>query len=506
MISMIDRAAPGEAGSSTSIGKSQPMVTVERKEPTSTTGEVSGNASTDEEEEERAIKPWVVTHPLPPERKLTRGPRILRHVAFSVYRRIFTVVWLANMSAFLYLMLNPESIQKRLFNIATGASANLFVATAIRQDYIINLLFEGCVRIPLSTPLRIRRICCKLYEFGGLHSGASTSAVFWLVYLTVYLTTLAADGQYKDARVLAMAYIIVSLFLSIVIFAMPFVRKHVHNAFERTHRFAGWTTTIFFWALIIVLASDLGERSGKGLTKTLTTLPSFYLILANTLHTILPWTPKYRLRKLVTIPEPLSSRCVRLHIIANIDEFFTIRISDSPLSEWHSFACFRDRSPVQGSTNSVIVAKAGDWTSKTILNPQNAYWTRGQPTRGVLYTSLMFRKVVVVTTGSGIGPCLNLIALHNKRKPECRILWSTPFPVETYGKEIVETVYDCDREAVVWDTKKQGRPDLLGMAWQLYQECGAEAVYVISNPRVTKEIVYGLESRGIPAFGPVFDS
>lgn len=326
------------------------------------------------------------------------------------------------------------------------------------------------------------------------------------MYLAVYLTILAADGQFKDVRVIAIAYVIVMLFGGIVIFALPFIRRRVHNAFERTHRFAGWITTIFFWALILVLSSDLANRSGRSMTGVLRTLPSFYLILANSIHTVLPWTPKYRLRKLPTISEALSSRCVRLHFKADIDEFYTIRISDSPLSEWHSFACFQDRNPKNGSTNSVIVAKAGDWTSKTILQPRDSYWTRGQPTRGVLYTSLMFRKVVVVTTGSGIGPCLNLLGLNGKRRPECRVLWSTPFPLETYGQEILDTVKDCDKNAVIWDTKKQGRPDMLGMTWRLYKESGAEAVYVISNPANTKMIVYGMESRGVPAFGPVFDS
>jgi phosphoribosylamine-glycine ligase len=38
------------------------------------------------------------------------------------------------------------------------------------------------------------------------------------------------------------------------------------------------------------------------------------------------------------------------------------------------------------------------------------------------------------------------------------------------------------------------------------QEFDAEAVCVISNPVLTARIVYELESRGIPAFGPIFDS
>jgi hypothetical protein len=33
-----------------------------------------------------------------------------------------------------------------------------------------------------------------------------------------------------------------------------------------------------------------------------------------------------------------------------------------------------------------------------------------------------------------------------------------------------------------------------------------EAVVVISNQKVTKKVVYGLETRGVPAYGAIFDS
>ena len=77
---------------------------------------------------------------------------------------------------------------------------------------------------------------------------------------------------------------------------------------------------------------------------------------------------------------------------------------------------------------------------------------------------------------------------------------------------------------MVWDTRVQGRPDLTRLAWDIYRgsdrRCDAaehrtgagtgvsafEAVFVVSNQRVTEEAVYGLERRGVPAYGPVFDS
>lgn len=120
--------------------------------------------------------------------------------------------------------------------------------------------------------------------------------------------------------------------------------------------------------------------------------------------------------------------------------------------------------------------------------------------------SLMFRNVVLVTTGSGIGPCLNLLSMEASTRPAVRVLWSTPKPLATFGEEIVENVREADPNAVIWDTKVLGRPDMVALTWQLLMESKAEAVFVVSNPKVTKMVVYALESRGVACYGPIFDS
>lgn len=52
----------------------------------------------------------------------------------------------------------------------------------------------------------------------------------------------------------------------------------------------------------------------------------------------------------------------------------------------------------------------------------------------------------------------------------------------------------------------KGYPDIVMETYKLYMGCGAEAGYVISNPKVTRKVVFGMESRGIAAYGPIFDS
>ena len=47
---------------------------------------------------------------------------------------------------------------------------------------------------------------------------------------------------------------------------------------------------------------------------------------------------------------------------------------------------------------------------------------------------------------------------------------------------------------------------MLRLAYRTYINSAAEAVICISNKTLTWNVVHGLERRGIPAFGPVWDS
>ncbi|KAE9375962.1 hypothetical protein N431DRAFT_437387 [Stipitochalara longipes BDJ] len=472
--------------------------------------------------EEKSL-PLLITYPLPAEKLDQKNFRLLRHAIFTVYRRLFTLVIMANIiglifidyrhrdnNSYIKVSLNATPAKMRFADsdlkvISSAASGNLFVAVAMRQDYIINLLCEVFAATPKGTPLRIRRILTKVFEFGGVHSSAAICSTAWFVRLAIHLTVSFENGTLRDIPTLALAYVLLLLFTAIVIFAHPTLRKKTHNTFERIHRFAGWMCSAVFWTLIVLTATALSEAPGAehGAVYILIRLPSFWLLTLNTIHGFVPWL---RLRKLEATPEFLSSHALRLHLKANIADFYTIRISDSPLSEWHSFACFVDAVPRNGSTNSVVISRAGDWTSKTIADPKSFYWTRGLPTRGVLYMSLIFRSVVLVTTGSGIGPCLNLLAMNPSTRPSVRVFWSTPNPLATFGQEIIDNVYAADPNAVIWDTKQFGRPNMPAVTWQLLKESGAEAVFVISNPKVTGNVVYAMESRGVAAYGPIFDS
>lgn len=130
-------------------------------------------------------------------------------------------------------------------------------------------------------------------------------------------------------------------------------------------------------------------------------------------------------------------------------------------------------------------------------------WVKGIPTAGVGNVDQLFKRVVWIATGSGIGPTLpHLLA----QEVPARLVWSTRNARKTYGDDLVEEILAVEPDALIWNTDERGRPDLVKLAYQAVVAFDAEAVIVISNQKLTRRVVYGMESRGIPAYGAIWDS
>jgi len=455
---------------------------------------------------------------LPPKNGF-HGWRWLRHTGLSAYRKLFGIILVANVAVFSAMLWNSrhDNYQLPLSPLATAVSANLLASVLLRQDYVVNFAFWLATRLPTSTPLSIRRHLARVYHYGGIHSGCAVAASLWWVIFTIS-ATLSPPSRYQ-AAILVLTYLILALLLGILTMAYPVLRAKLHDQFEWTHRFAGWTALALVWAHLLLttaasssspsLSQGFGSESesdfdSMGMGMALVKSPTLYLLTFTTLSIALPWL---RLRRVPVIAEPLSAHAVRLHFNFMTPRPYSslgIRITDRPLVEWHAFAAIPSFDATgNGKGFSILVSRAGDWTSRIIANPPTKIWTRGVPASGVLAIACLFKKVVLVATGSGIGPCLPVIL---ERKVQARILWSTRNAEKTYGKKILEEVRAADENALIWDTDERGRPDLVRLSWDLYRESGAECVCIVSNKRTTERVVYQLEARGIPAFGPIWDS
>ena len=102
----------------------------------------------------------------------------------------------------------------------------------------------------------------------------------------------------------------------------------------------------------------------------------------------------------------------------------------------------------------MTVSRAGDWTAELIDNPPGHVWVRGIPTVGVINVKKLFSKVVIVATGSGIGPALgHLLAAETPSQ----LVWATRDPTETYGAALVDEILTAQPDAIIWDTDELGQ-------------------------------------------------
>lgn len=189
----------------------------------------------------------------------------------------------------------------------------------------------------------------------------------------------------------------------------------------------------------------------------------FWLVVVMTGSIILPWI---RLRKVDVRCEVLSNHAVRMHFdhgqfhlsfsratahdcaLVTPKSGHFVRLSNSPLVEWHGFACI----PVPNEKGfSLVVSKAGDWTTEKIAEPPKKIWVRGVPCYGVLRITPLFRRVVFVATGSGIGPCAPCIL---EQRVPIRLLWTSPDVRKTFGDKLVDDILKASPGAVIYGEHK----------------------------------------------------
>jgi hypothetical protein len=369
-------------------------------------------------------------------------------------------------------------------------------------------------------PLCIRRQCARVFHIGGIHSGCALAAITWYAISVILSSIELAKPAYSRSVTLAptiLSYIVLAIFLAIGATSHPEFRVKYHNAWEMTHRFGGWTCLALLWTQTFLVTKD--ANPAIPIAKAYLHSPSIWLLAVATAAIIFPWL---FLRKVAVRSEVLSRHAVRLWFDYTTPVVGTaVRLAERPLVDWyvhllvlhhlpsslltlssrHGFAIITNTPGTPGF--SLIVSRAGDFTGRTIERAPTHIYVRGIPTCGVLRIATLFKSVVLVATGSGIGPCLAVIIAQ---KVPCRILWTAPNPEETFGKEIVDSVKATDPHAVIWNTRTMGKPDMSLLAYGLYRESGAEAVCVISNKRFTQKVVYDMEARGVPAYGAIFDS
>lgn len=437
-----------------------------------------------------------------PTQHYNRISRYVRYRILSVYVRLSLFIIVTNVVIMISLCTVRGLGSVNAQTVVVPTAVNLAVAVLIRQEIIINALFDVVGRCPPRMATRFKKLAAKIYHLGGVHSGAGIAAALWFGVATYPMLTAPAMKASSVMYKLNFAVTLTLDFLLLIIVTMshPHVRQTAHDIWEASHRYAGWSAIVLFWIhmLIHVDANRKLNNPSQRLARALACYPVFWCLIVVSISIVLPWL---NLRRVDVVAEKLSGHAIRLHFkYTDIPLCATIRLSTSPLTEWHSFAGIPEQ---EDAGFSILVSRAGDWTSKIIEDSPQQLWTRGLPTQSVLRVARIFTRVVVLATGSGIGPVLSLLYASEL---DTRVIWSASDPINTYKMKIINQVLSADRHAIIIDTRQAGRPDLVREAYQLYKSSQAEAVFVVSNAKVTRMVVYALESRGVPVFAPIFDS
>ena len=413
------------------------------------------------------------------------------------YKRLFILITLINGIVFFkgltsWNWFNSESIA--IYKISRVILFNFTLAILIRQQYVINLLFTIATSVPKHWPLFIRRICAKVYHFGGLHSSSATMGTLWyFVFVWGIYKSLSNNVYQINNPIVIITTLILALLVTIVIMALPKMRAKYHNQFEITHRIGGWSVLILFWVQMLLFVRL--ESPSIPLWNKL----DFWILIVLTASVIIPWL---RLKKVgINIDSP-SNHVALTSFDYGVTPFAgsSTALSRNPLLEWHSFA----NVPAPDKTGfRLTISRAGDWTGKFISEKPNKIWVKGIPTAGVGIVDKVFKKVFWVATGCGNGPCLPHLLLN---ETPSILIWSTRSPEKTYGEALVNEIKNVQPNAIIWNTDEHGKPDLVKLAYKAYKDFNAEAVICISNQSLTQKVVHNMEYRGIPAYGAIWDS
>lgn len=434
-----------------------------------------------------------------PEANVSIGAKLSGH-KFYHYWRLMVCVFVVN-GYFLYQSLVQNwwaGGSENLTAISNIAVGNIVMAVIIRQQYVVNMLFMIATSTPHFFPLKFRQLMGKVYHFGGLHLGGAIAGTVWMF---LFCVALLLEGQRENSVVSSgttvVTFQILLVLVLLCVMAKPTIRSRFHNHFEAVHRFGGWTALALFWLQLVLFIKD--TNSGLRLSEALYQAPTFWALIVVTVSIALPW---FRLQRVPIRIERPSDHVALVSFDYGVTPFAgsSTTISRSPLTEWHSFA----NVPSPGKTGfRLTVSRAGDWTGRLIDDMPPHVWVKGIPTAGVGNVDKLFKRVVWVCTGSGIGPALP--HLLSKETP-AHLVWSTRSARKTYGDKMVDEILDVEPHALIWDTDERGRPDLLQLAFAATKSFNAEAVIVIANEKLTRMVVEGMESRGIPAYGAIWDS
>ncbi|KIP09347.1 hypothetical protein PHLGIDRAFT_67777 [Phlebiopsis gigantea 11061_1 CR5-6] len=424
-------------------------------------------------------------------------PWIRFRVWYNPYRMNFSLAFALNMIAIVVSCTHRWGYAEN--HAAALALGNLTASVACRNEFFLRYFLA-------DTSMQWAPLWWRIFltgfiqHIGGIHSGCAAAGIAWFFFLVIR-TFQHHVAKHTPAVVLAWG-IITLVVINVVMFAaMPWIRAHHHNFFERHHRFAGWLAVVFVWIFVCINDSYNTENgkfhsNGNHLAKT----QEFWYALFITVLIAVPWFTVRKVPVEITTPSP---RVAVIKFQKGIQQGLLGRISRSATVEYHGFGIISEG--IESNTHYIIAGVQGDWTRGLVNDPPKFLYTREMKFAGLPYLAHFFRRGIAICTGSGIGAVLSTtVQLDN-----WFLIWIGSDMEKSFGPVLFDMINRTmpKERYILFDTKKEGRrPDTMKMLKEIYTSFKAEVVLITSNPAGNAELMQGCKENGMHSFGPLWDS
>ncbi|KAF8714565.1 hypothetical protein RHS03_00342, partial [Rhizoctonia solani] len=413
-------------------------------------------------------KPSAVSAPAPkPKPRFVPASRWIRfQLWFNTYRKFFTFIILFELAGMITAGLGR-------FPYAHENTGGIVIGNILAGVVVRNELFGRLLYLIVNTffakwtPLWFRLACTSvLQHLGGIHSGCSVSAVGWLIY---NLVNLFRDHKDIAVGVLVMGVIVCVVIVFTCISAVPWVRNTHHNVFERNHRFFGWAAVIVTWIYIILENGYRNSRSSFAANSyAFAHHQELWLSIFMAIAVILPWTYTRKVPIHVEIPSP---KVAVLRFDRGLQQGLLGRISRTAVLEYHAFGTISEGKDAKH--HYMVCGVQGDFTRGLVNDMPTHIWTREVKFAGVGNTSTLYRRGIRICTGTGIGAALSTCL----QSDQWFLIWIGSDVLKTFGPTIAELIErGVGDRAILWDTKKLGRPKTMELLAEQFYKWNAEGL------------------------------
>ncbi|CAE6420125.1 unnamed protein product [Rhizoctonia solani] len=426
---------------------------------------------------------------------------------FNTYRKFFTFIVLFELAGMIAAGVGHFPYAHE--NAGGVVIGNILASVVVRNELFGRLLYLIVNTFFAKwTPLWFRLACTSILQhLGGIHSGCSVAAVGWLIY---DLVNLFRDRKDIAVGVLVMGVIVCVVVIFTCISAVPWVRNTHHNVFERNHRFFGWTAVITTWIYIILENGYRNSRSSFSANSyAFANHQELWLTLFMAIAVVLPWTYTRKVPVHIEIP---SQKTAVLRFDRGMQQGVLGRISRSAILEYHVFGLISEGKDAK--YHYMVCGVQGDFTRALVNDMPTHIWTREVKVsehnnhevcrsrkylnslsswNQNLYRHWNWCIIVYLLTVRPVAPYLDRPSKGSD-------------VLKTFGPTITEMIErGVGDRAILWDTKKLGRPKTMELLAEQYYKWNAEVVMITSNWDGNQEMMQGCMQRGIPAFGTLWD-